>query len=139
MAHADTLHGHGSFSSRGAVTCCVAPLAFFLVPPCPKDSKFPTPEEKEYLLRRLAVDDHHYEGEEKVRSKRVFIALLDWKLLFVSIMYLCMCVTAYSISVFQPTILQTLGWSSLKSNLLSAPVRIASGIVSVALAHWSKH
>ncbi|KAF3347958.1 Centromere protein C 1 [Verticillium dahliae VDG2] len=47
------------------------------------------------------------------------------------VLYLAVCVTAYSISVFTPTILRTFGWGPLKSNLLSTPVRVASGVVSV--------
>jgi len=139
----DGKHGYSGWSwiffIEGAATCLVAILAFFFVPPFPKNSKFLTTEEKECLLQRLAVDDHHYEGDEKVKTKGALQALLDWKLISISFMYLCVCTTAYSVTVFQPTILQTFGWSSLKSNLLSAPVRVASGIVSVVLAHWSNH
>ncbi|KAJ9612042.1 hypothetical protein H2200_003637 [Cladophialophora chaetospira] len=125
------------FFIEGAMTCSIGILAFFFLLPFPKESKFLTPEEKEFHLRRLEIDNQHYEGDEKMRTKGVFKAFADWKLIATSFMYLSVCVTAYSITVFQPTILSTFGWSSLKANLLSAPVRIASGIVSVALAHWS--
>lgn len=139
-----SLHGTHGYSGwswiffiEGAATCVIAIFAFFTIPGFPKQSQFLSPEEKEFLLRRLAVDDHHYEGEEKVKGKGVLTALLNWKLVLISIMYLCVCTTAYSITVFQPTILRTFGWNSMKSNLLSAPVRIVSGIVSVLVAMWS--
>lgn len=67
----------------------------------------------------------------------VFKALQDWKVLTSGVLYLAVCTTAYAVSVFQPTILETLGWSSFKSNLLSAPPRIASAIFSVACGIWS--
>ena len=54
-------------------------------------------------------------------------------------MYLAVCTSAYSVTVFQPSILTTFGWSSMKSNLLTSPVRIASGIVSVSVATLSNH
>ncbi|EGY18584.1 uncharacterized protein VDAG_09110 [Verticillium dahliae VdLs.17] len=43
----------------------------------------------------------------------------------------CLFLLATCISVFTPTILRTFGWGPLKSNLLSTPVRVASGVVSV--------
>lgn len=45
--------------------------------------------------------------------------------------------TRRTLSVFQPTILRTFGQDDLKSNLLSAPPRLASSIVSVPLGIWS--
>lgn len=64
-------------------------------------------------------------------------AYKDWKVLTGAPLYLAVCVTAYSLSVFTPTILATFGWSSLKSNLVSAPIRVASGIASVSVGFLS--
>lgn len=137
----DGIRGYSGWSwiffIEGAVTCCAAILAFFFLPPFPDDSMFLKPEEKEWLLRRLKADNSQTGGDKKMNVKGAIRSLGDWKILTAGVLYLAVCVTAYSLSVFQPTILRTFGWSSLKSNLLSTPPRIASGIVSVCVGIWS--
>jgi len=125
------------FFIEGGVTCFAAILAFFFLPPFPEDSTFLKPEEKEWLLRRLKADNNQTGKDEKMNVKGALRSLKDWKILTAGVLYLAVCVTAYSLSVFQPTVLKTFGWSSLKSNLLSTPPRIASGIVSVLVGIWS--
>ncbi|KAJ9640749.1 hypothetical protein H2204_003038 [Knufia peltigerae] len=124
------------FFIEGAMTCFAAIIAFFFLLPFPKESTFLTPEEKEFWLRKLAIENAHYE-EDKMKLNGVWKALLDWKLIATAFMYLAVCTSAYSITVFQPSILSTFGWSSMKANLLTSPVRIASGIVSVSVATLS--
>lgn len=122
------------FFVEGALTCAAAVLAFFFIPPFPHRSTFLRPEEKAWLLRRLEHDNQvNNTGHEPMTARGALRSLRDWKVLIGGVFYLAVCVTAYSLSVFTPTILNTFGWSSLKSNLLSAPIRIASGIVSVTV------
>ena len=136
-----SLDGVGGYSGwswiffvEGAVTCFAAILAFFFLPPFPHQSTFLEPEEKTWLLRRLELDNQANNSKhEPMTIKGALRALRDWKVLTGGVFYLAVCVTAYSISVFTPTILRTFGWDSLKSNLLTAPIRIASGIVSVSV------
>ncbi|SPO02522.1 related to nicotinamide mononucleotide permease [Cephalotrichum gorgonifer] len=137
----DGTHGYSGWSwiffIEGAVTCAAAALAFFFLPPFPDDATFLMPEEKEWVLRRLKTDNNQTGNDGKMSAKGAIRSLGDWKILTAGVLYLAVCVTAYSLSVFQPTILKTFGWSSLKSNLLSTPPRIASGIVSVCVGIWS--
>lgn len=126
------------FWVEGAFTCAAAVLAFFFIPPFPHQSKFLKEEEKQWLLRKLDEDNQTSGAKhEKMTFRGVLHALKDWKILTAGALYLGVCVTAYSISVFTPTILVTFGWDSLKSNLLTAPLRVVSGIVSVAVGFWS--
>jgi sugar phosphate permease len=46
---------------------------------------------------------------------------------------MCACIIAYSVAVFAPTILATFGWDSIKANLLSAPLRVASGLSAICM------
>lgn len=140
-----SLDGVGGYSGwswiffiEGAMTCSAAVLAFFYVPPFPHEATFLKPEEKAWLLRKLELDSQQSKTKhEKMTFMGAIRSLRDWKILTAGVLYLAVCVTAYSISVFTPTILKTFGWSSLKSNLLSAPIRIASGIVSVIIGFIS--
>ncbi|KAI0893387.1 MFS transporter [Annulohypoxylon nitens] len=124
------------FFIEGAMTSLSAILAWFFIPPFPEDSTFLTPREKNWLLARLKADNKGM-SHEKMTVASVVDSLKDWKVLTSGVIYLGVCTTAYSISVFQPTILLTFGWDDLKSNLLSAPPRVASGIISVLLGIWS--
>lgn len=124
------------FYIEGTVTCLAALLAWIYVPPFPEDSNFLTESEKQWVIRRLQADNRGM-SHERMTMNGVLKSLRDWKVLISGVLYLAVCTTAYAISVFQPTILRTFGWGELKSNLLSAPPRVASGIVSVALGIWS--
>lgn len=137
-----SLNGTGGYSGwcwilfiEGAMTCCAAVLAFFFLVPFPENAKFLAAEEKRWVLNRLQAErfQESRDAGEKITLKSVMNALTDWKVLISGVFYLAVCVAAYSISVFQPAILKVFGWSDLKSNLLTAPVRIASGIVSVCV------
>ncbi|CAK7235029.1 hypothetical protein SCUCBS95973_009132 [Sporothrix curviconia] len=140
-----SLNGTGGYSGwcwifwvEGAMTCVAAIVALFFLPSFPEESTFLTPEEKAWYLRRLKRDDNNREGEQqKMELRGVLRSLRDWKVLTSGVLYLSVCVTAYSLSVFQPAVLTSFGWSSLKSNLLTAPVRAVSGIISVLVALWS--
>ncbi|KAH6897069.1 major facilitator superfamily domain-containing protein [Thelonectria olida] len=134
-----SLDGTGGYSGwswiffiEGAMTCAAGILAFLYIPPFPHQATFLQPEEKAWLLRTLEADSQKNGSKhDKMTAKGALHSLRDWKVLTAGVLYLAVCVTAYSISVFTPTILTTFGWDSLKSNLLTAPIRIASGIVSV--------
>lgn len=126
------------FFVEGGLTCCAAVLALLFLPSFPEESTFLKPEEKAWYLRRLQRDDNNRTGkQQKMEFRGVLRSLKDWKVLTSGVLYLSVCVTAYSLSVFQPAVLTTFGWSSLKSNLLTAPVRAVSGIISVLVALWS--
>lgn len=120
------------FFVEGAMTVICGIAVFFYLLDFPEQSNFLPEEEKAWLLRRLHADDGRNENG-KMTFKGVFTALKDWKVLIAGAFYLACCVTAYSVAVFAPTILATFGWSSIKANLLSAPIRAASAIISVTI------
>lgn len=137
-----SLQGTGGYSGwswiffiEGAFTIVAAFLAFLFIPAFPEESTWLPEHEKQWLVRRLRADDGR-KGKE-MDARGVISALKDWKILVPGVCYLGVCITAYSISVFSPTILSTFGWGSIKSNLLSSPIRVASAIVSVSAAIWS--
>ncbi|KAH8886227.1 MFS general substrate transporter [Thozetella sp. PMI_491] len=140
-----SLNGKGGYSGwswiffiEGAMSCAVGILAILFLPPFPEESTFLKPEEKAWLLRQLEIDQAgDKRNKERMTARGVFRSIADWKVWTAGALYLAVCVTAYSLSVFQPTILTTFGWSDLKSNLLTAPVRAISGVVSVCMGIFS--
>lgn len=138
-----SLQGKGGYSGwswiffiEGAMTCVIAIFAFLWLPHFPEKSTFLAPAEKEWYLRRLRADDRRGK-DEKMGLKGTMKAIWDWKVFCTAWLYLSVTVAAYAISLFQPTILKAFGYSDLKSNLLSAPVRAVSGIFSVSVGMLS--
>lgn len=115
----------------------MAIVAFFYMPPFPENSTFLRPSEKEWLLRRLRQDSSGGPLDRKMGLKETFAALRDWKILIAGFLYLTNAFGTNSINIFQPTILATFGWGGIKGNLLTVPVRIASGAFSIAVGIWS--
>lgn len=135
-----SLDGTGGYSGwswiffvEGAMTVTAAVASFFLILDFPEQSDFLPPAEKAWLLRKLAADSNTAEPETKMTFKGVMHALSDWKVLIAGVLYLACCNTGYSVAVFQPTILSTFGWDSIKANLLSAPMRVLAGIGLVSV------
>ncbi|KAM0552696.1 hypothetical protein ACHAPJ_007793 [Fusarium lateritium] len=88
-----------------------------------------------WVIRRLQKDDGR-SGKE-MTFKGVLNAMQDWKIWIPGFIYLGVFITAYSISIFTPTILSTFDWESIKANLLSSPIRASSAVVSVLVAMLS--
>jgi hypothetical protein len=52
-------------------------------------------------------------------------------------MYLSVAVTGYSISYFTPTILHELGWTALRTQVMTVPVYVCAGRVTIIVAVFS--
>jgi MFS family permease len=52
-------------------------------------------------------------------------------------MYLSVAVTGYSISFFTPTILKELGWTALRTQVMTVPVYMCAGCVTIIVAVFS--
>ena len=108
-----SLQGLGGYSGwswiffiEGLMTVVVAAMAFFWVLPFPHESNFLPPEEKAWLMRKLAADGQQSSSKhEHMTFRGAMRALKDWRILVPGYLYLSVCITAYSISVFSPTIL----------------------------------
>jgi len=108
IAHMDGIAGYGGwrwiFILEGIATVIVAIGSYWLIPDWPETAKFLKEDERELLIRRLALDkagatmDHW----NKKTAKRVFS---DPKIYLSISMYLGVVTTSYSGSFFTPTIL----------------------------------
>lgn len=120
----------------GAATVIIAIFAVFYTPDWPQTSKFLTEEERALLLARLAVDtpDATMNHWNKETAKRVFG---DVKIWLGALMYLGIVTTTYSTSLFIPTILKQLGWTSVRAQVMSIPIYLAAAAVTLTGAIFS--
>ena len=129
-------------------------ISFFTIVPCPEDSKFLKPEEKEVLLARLEAD----EASVKEDGIDITEAMRDWKIWVAYVtpsateryqdetdkplsilVYFGAEANASSVVNFQPTVLKGLGYTSAAAQIHTIPVYATALVFSLTcafLADW---
>jgi MFS family permease len=125
------------FYIEGMATVIVGGLAFFLINDFPSDRpKFLTEEECERTISRLQADAGPGAGEH-FSWKQVRAAFSDWKIYVFCICYIGIAEPFYSLSLFSPTIVQSLGFKTYRAQLMTAPPYAFSFVTTMATAYFS--
>ncbi|GAA5964119.1 hypothetical protein JCM21900_004514 [Sporobolomyces salmonicolor] len=125
------------FIIEGLLTFLVACAAPFLMDDFPEDAKFLTAEEKVHVVRRLA-EDQGAAGEAPFAWSHVTSALKDWRTYMYMFVYLGVAEPLYSLALFTPTIISSLGaFTRAESQLLSTPPYFLAFIVTLCSALYS--
>ena len=103
------------------------------LPDRPNAAKWLTSEESDWLTNRLAADDR--EMKENVRHYSVLQAILSMRVLLLGFVMFNVVVTVYSIGFFLPQIVQSFGFSNVKTGLISA-IPFIAGSVGIPLIGW---
>lgn len=114
----------------------IAVLAFFLIPASVKKAPFLTPAEKEVTSRQLARDLGAGHVEDSV-LRYLRRAILNLNTILVAVASLCSLLTMNSMALFMPSILNTMGYSGIHSQLLSVPPYVWATIVCVTVTTLS--
>lgn len=134
------------FILEGIVTFIAGAIAFRYFPVFPKNAKFLTESERQFVLYRV-----HYSsnldgqklkgssdtgpmdlGEDNSNDRRYLWAVFkDWQCWCQLMSYMGVLLPLYGVSLFTPTIIRNLGYSTTKSQLLSVPIYIVAAIFSV--------
>lgn len=117
------------FILEGLLTFVVAVIAYFVMSDYPSTAKFLTPEERKEVSRRLKYD--HNGLAEEFDLRYFWDALKDWKVYIHMIITCAIYTSNYSISLFLPTIIQTLGYSNNTAQLMTVPPYVAACIACV--------
>lgn len=108
----------------------MAVVAWIWLPAGPGTAWFLSSDERTYAAKRIHFDyalyvDHEYaeSGTERDRltMRDVWETIRDWKLWYVLIFNICASVPNTAFSVFLPLVVQGLGYSSIRANLVSSP------------------
>ncbi|GJN76297.1 hypothetical protein PLICBS_010409 [Purpureocillium lilacinum] len=137
------------FILEGIVTCAVAVIAFFCLYDFPETAEFLTEEERAFVVHRL-----RYQGQkimvakdgaapmvvaqaEEFKWDYVWQAFKDWQI-WVSIIVLwgISCPMA-GLSLFMPTIIKALGFTSSMAQLMTVPIYTAAAVLAVVSAWCS--
>lgn len=123
------------FILEGIATAVVAVVAVFLLPNMPTTTSWLSEQERQLALWRLEQDigDGHSEEESLLRGFKM--ALKDVKVYVVAVILFSIATSA-SVLNFFPTVVETLGYGSTETLLLTAPPYILCMITAYLMA-WN--
>ncbi|OQE69716.1 hypothetical protein PENNAL_c0129G06796 [Penicillium nalgiovense] len=130
------------FILEGLLTVVCAVLAFFVIWDEPSTATFLSDREKAIIIDLLA-DSRASSSEGQLEEKSAFdwkqflAAVLDWQTWMHAISYWGAAVAVYALSLFLPTIIKGLGYSSAIAQLLTIPVYAAASIACIAVGYFS--
>lgn len=136
------------FILEGIATVVVALASFFLLYDFPDTASFLTQEEREFLLLRLRLQgqtklasDPEKSGDAQVVEAAAYgegfswtyvkQAFMDWQIWVSIILYWGVVCPLYGISLFLPTIIKGLGYTSSQAQLLTVPIYITAAILAI--------
>ncbi|MCJ1475524.1 hypothetical protein MMC13_004187 [Lambiella insularis] len=124
------------FILEGVITIFIAIIAFFILPNFPRTTKWLTEEERQLAIWRLDEDigeDDWVSSGVQTFGHGFVLAVKDAKMWVLMVMLFCI-VASGSVTNFFPTVVATLGYSSIDSLLLTAPPYILAVITALANA-----
>ncbi|KAK7679928.1 hypothetical protein QCA50_017088 [Cerrena zonata] len=129
----------GLIVCRSLLGILEAPL-FPVFPDFPQTAKFLNDRERD-LIDKNAVENLNRKapvGEDHSnKPKYIWAVFKDWQCWASVFMYFALAIPIYGLSLFAPTIINNLGYTATKAQLLTAPVYIAAAIISIVQAYYS--
>ncbi|KAK5084466.1 hypothetical protein LTR05_005542 [Lithohypha guttulata] len=107
------------FILEGILTTIIAVIAYFVMSDYPSTAKFLTPAERQEVTRRLKYDHNGLADEFDMRY--FWDAVKDWKIYVHMLITLAIYTSNYSVALFLPTIIRTLGYSNNTAQLMTVP------------------
>ncbi|KAI0807685.1 MFS general substrate transporter [Fomes fomentarius] len=114
------------FIIEGAFTVVTSFILIFALPDFPEEVTWLSEDEKEFVKARLYDDVGHSNCHDPLTLKRVLGILKDWKIVVAGLMLLGLNSAAYCYAYFAPTIIHTLGYDPIHTQLLSVPPWVCS-------------
>ncbi|KAH8723827.1 major facilitator superfamily transporter [Phaeosphaeriaceae sp. PMI808] len=123
------------FIIEGALTIAMAIVAWFWLPKGPDTAWFLNENERKFAVARITkdnpeVDTYDNDGmqKRKLTKRDIVEATKDWKTWYVLVFNICASVPSQAFSVFLPLVVQGLGYSSIKANLMSVPPFVCGAV-----------
>ena len=118
------------FFVEGAITVCFGIMTLFFLPHTPSQAGFLSREERAAAVARLRLDAHGASKESDLESEKfswrwVRMALLNVNTILLSLNFFAIITPIYSFSLFLPTIISSLGYSSVIAQLFTVPPNVA--------------
>jgi ACS family tartrate transporter-like MFS transporter len=121
------------FILEAAPAVILSVVVFFYLTDRPADATWLEPDERAWLVARLEQEQNK---RETVRRYSVMQALLNPKVLALSLVYFGAVATNYGLSFFLPQIVKAFGVSNLQAGLITALPYVV-GVISIVW--WGRH
>ena len=129
------------FILEGLLTVLFGTASFWTMYDFPdgERTRFLSPADKARALRRLQDDNQSSAAHEKFSMVYVGQALRDWKMWVGMFIYSGATMPLYAFSMFLPTIIHELGWSTtvIRSQLYSVPPYVLAALYTVAIGYYA--
>jgi len=122
------------FILEGITTVAFGLLSFFVLPRTPTSSRLLTEKEKQAIQAVLEHDWTPDSEEEPFQWKHVVTAFTTPHVILVALLAFFGGNTLASLSYFVPTILRSMGYSAVRTQLMSVPPFAVTFVLSVAIA-----
>ncbi|KAL1864292.1 hypothetical protein VTK73DRAFT_5966 [Phialemonium thermophilum] len=125
------------FILEGLLTIVFGFLSFWAVHDFPDDAKFLSEPDRIRVIRRLKLDQQSSAEHEQFRMSYFWAAVKDWKMWLGMAIYMGCDMPLYAFSLFLPSIINNLGWSTsvVRSQLMSVPPYAAAACLTVAIGY----
>ncbi|KAF9519048.1 hypothetical protein BS47DRAFT_1337603 [Hydnum rufescens UP504] len=110
---------------------------FFLIPSTPRRSKFINEREKDLIERRLEKDRPSIGQMDKLDRKQIINSIMSPHVILLSVVMFLQGTIVYGLGFFVPSIVDQLGFSATRSQLLSAGPFGAGFLVAVTASYLS--
>ncbi|KAI0593260.1 major facilitator superfamily transporter [Biscogniauxia sp. FL1348] len=123
------------FVLEGLLTVIVGIISFWMVHDFPDDAQFLSDDDRARVIRRLKLDQQASAEHEDWSSSYLYAGLKDWKMWLGMVIYMGCDMPLYAFSLFLPSIIQELGWSTstIRTQLLSVPPYAAAAVLTVVI------
>ncbi|KAI9926675.1 hypothetical protein MW887_003768 [Aspergillus wentii] len=136
------MHGLGGYSGwrwifiiEGLLSIVCAIPAKFLIADWPDQAKFLSLEEKQLLKQRKAHDVGDGARMDRLDASAWKRIMSDWKIYVGSMIYIGITVSGYATSLFIPSIVKSLGYSGIQSQIHSIPVWVVAAVVTLIVSY----
>lgn len=123
------------FILEGIVTVLFGVGSFWAVHDFPDEATFLTEQDRARVIRRLKEDKQSSAEHEEFKMKYVWLALKDYKMWLGMVIYMGCDMPLYAFSLFLPTIIKELGYTTTKAQLLTVPPYAAAAILTISIGY----
>lgn len=143
IAEMDGLAGLSAWSwifiLEGLLSIIVSFSAFWIIRDYPQHSpKFLNTAEREEVIRRLHQDSgESFEDSKGFQCDFIWEALSDWKIWVHMVIFLAAFCPIYSFSLFSPTIIKGMGYTSNNAQLMSVPPYVCACVFTIVASYFA--
>ncbi|KAJ9663447.1 hypothetical protein H2201_005655 [Coniosporium apollinis] len=124
------------FILEGLATIIVGVVSYWMVHDFPDEATFLSPDDRARVIRRLRADQQSSAEHEDFKMSYFWASVKDPKTYLFALIYMGAVGALYAFSLFLPTIIRELGYTSTTANLLSVPPYAAACILTIVIG-WS--